>query len=216
MNKTIFYSTMLTIACLLSGNTQAAPATRVVNSDEPIVAACSAAITPKLKAAYGSQASLVLFTDKLTGYFVSNGGIEGLRGQGFVKNDKAGKTPKISFDCVFDGNNNKTTKASYKLTHSAEKPQPMTRVVDADDPMVTLCSTVLTKQIKTKYGSQASLVMFSDRLTGYFISNHGIEGLRGMGFVKNDKAGKTPKLTFDCVINANNHKANKASYKLSK
>lgn len=215
MKKSIFYSSILTAICLLSGNIQAAPATRVVTSDDPLVAACSAAITPKLKAAYGSQASLVLFTDKLTGYFVSNHGIEGIRGQGFVKNDKAGKTPKLSFDCVVDLNKNRATQASYKVTTVA-KPQPMTRVVGADDPMLAPCSAAINKQLKTKYGSQANLVIFTDRLTGYFVSNGGIEGLRGSGFVKNDKAGKAPKVTFDCVVNLKKNKATKASYKLSK
>lgn len=216
MKNYIFYSTSLALGLLLAGNTQAAPMTRVVNADEPLVKACSAAISTKIKAAYGSQASLIIDSSKLTGYFVSNHGIEGLRGVGNVKNDKAGKMPSLSFDCVVDVNKNKATKASYKLAASTANTGPATRPVSADESLVKVCALAVNSKLKSKYGRNASLLVDSNKLTGYFVSNHGIEGVRGVGNVKNATTSKMPRLKFDCVVDLNKQKATKVSYTLMK
>jgi len=211
MKKIMFYGTTLAFNLLATTVHANSPTTdsRMVNSDEPMVAACSAAVTEKLKAAYGAKSSLLVDSDNLQGYFVSNGGTEGLRGFGTVKNDSAGAMPRVSFNCVVDLNTNKATDAIYAVE---EETTPATRVVNSDEPIVSICSSAVTVKLKKAYGAQASLVMDSGNLEGYFVSNHGVEGLRGNGNVKNDKAGLMPPVAFDCVVDLNKKRATQANY----
>ena len=95
---------------------------------------------------------------------------------------------------------------SSVFTTSATAEQ--TRSLNYADSEMQLCGQAIDAQIKRQYGRDASLVVYTDQLLGYFISNGGIEGVRGVGMVKG--LANPPQIGFDCVVDTGNKRVQKA------
>lgn len=192
--------------------------TRKISANDPndsvLLGVCTQALDKQFKPKYGSDATLVMYSKTLTGYNVSNHGGRGIRGSGFIKTGKLAKNPEVKFDCVVNSNAKKATKASYTVVNStASQPTPTpTRRLNLggtepnDDKLANACGDAVKRALVPKYGNQFSFMYDTGNVIGYAVSNHGIEGVRGTAFLRDDKPNsnrKLPNLIYDCVVDSN-------------
>jgi hypothetical protein len=171
---------------------------------------CSQAIASQIKQKYGRGANLVLYTDQLQAYFISNGGIEGVRGKGMVKG--LANVPQIGFDCVVDTGNKRIQKAS--MTVLSANPQDSTsQSVAYDSPAGQACVKAIDLRIKGIYGRTTQLVYDASpfKVTGQTRKS---KTFGGRGMVKNLRT--VPQVKFSCTVANNSNRVTSISLKIKR
>ena len=187
-------STSLLISSVFT-TSATAEQTRSLNYADSEMQLCGQAIDAQIKRQYGRDASLVVYTDQLLGYFISNGGIEGVRGVGMVKG--LANPPQIGFDCVVDTGNKRVQKAQITVLKSNTQNTSNTTSVPYDSAAGQACVNMIDRRVKGIYGRTTQIVYDAStfKITG---QTRKTKTFSGKGIVKNLK--KVPKVNFSCTV----------------
>ena len=181
--------------------------TRTLNYSDSEMQLCSQAIDAQIKRQYGRDASLVLYTDQLLAYFISNAGIEGVRGTGMIKG--LATTPQIGFDCVVDTGNKQVQKAKITVLKSDNQDKS----IPYDSAAGQACVDAIDQRVKGIYGRTTQLVYDASpfKITGQTRKS---KTFSGKGIVKNLR--KVPKVNFSCTISNSSNRLIGSSLSIKK
>jgi hypothetical protein len=184
--------------------------TRPLNYSDSEMQLCSQAIDAQVKRQYGKDASLVVYSDQLLAYFISNGGIEGVRGVGMVKG--LATVPQIGFDCVVDTGNKQVQKAKIIVLKSNSQDNSSTSI-PYDSAAGQACVNTIDQRVKGIYGRTTQLVYDASpfKITGQTSKS---KTFSGKGIVKNLK--RVPKVNFSCTISNSSNRLISSSLSLKK
>ena len=184
--------------------------TRPLSSSNQEAQLCSQAIDSQIKQQYGRGANLVLYSDQLQAYFISNGGIEGVRGKGMVKG--LANVPQIGFDCVVDTRNKRVQKANMTVL-SGNSQGSANPLIAYDSPAGQACVKAIDQRIKGIYGRTTQLVYDASpfKVTGQTSKS---KTFGGTGMVKNLRS--VPQVKFSCTVANNSNRVTGIGLKIKK
>jgi hypothetical protein len=203
-------STSLLVGSVFTTNA-AAEQTRPLSYSDSEMQLCGQAIDAQIKRQYGKNTSLVMSGDQLQAYFISNGGIEGVRGVGMVKG-LANQQPQISFDCVVDTGNKQVQKAKITVLKNNTQDSSATSV-PYDSAAGQACVDAIDRRIKGIYGRTTQLVYDANPFTITAQTSKSTT-FSGNGMVKNLK--KVPKVRFSCTVSKSSNRLIGTSLKITK
>lgn len=203
-------STSLLISSVFTTNA-AAEQTRPLSYSDSEMQLCGQAIDSQIKRQYGKNASLVMYSDQLLAYFISNGGIEGVRGVGMVKG--LANTPQIGFDCVVDTGNKRVQKAKITVLKSNTQDTTSAASVPYDSAAGQACVDAIDRRIKGIYGRTTQLVYDASPFT-ITAQTSKSKTFSGKGMVKNLR--KVPKVRFSCTVSKSSNRLISTNLKITK